>query len=62
VKDGRVEVTVSAKKAMEAQKLTNAGMENVQSLGNGRFTGTIEVKRLAHLTDIGGVKLVLPRF
>lgn len=62
VKDGKVEITVNGKKDTDTQKLAKAGMENIQPLGNGRFTGTIEVKRLAHLTDIGDVKLVLPRF
>lgn len=62
VKDGKVEITVNAKKDIDVEKLTKSGMEDIRSVGNGRFTGAIKVERLGHLTDIGDVKLVLPHF
>lgn len=62
VKDGKVEITVNAKKDIDVEKLTKSGMVDIRPAGNGRFIGMIEVKRLDQLADIGDVILVLPHF
>lgn len=62
VNNSRIEITVRTKNGVDPGRLEKAGMENIQPAGKGSFTGTIEVKRLSHLTDIGDIKLVLPRF